>query len=728
MRFAAWAPFGLGHQKPNHQVETLRLLWQNRDHLGYAWRILRHGVCDGCSLTPRGLRDDTVPGLHLCLTRLRLLRLNTMPAAPLEAFSDASRLASLDNRALRNLGRLSHPLIRRPGSPGFSPLSWDEALALIAQRLRRTPPSRAAFFLTSRGLTNETYYVAQKLARLYGSNHVDNAARLCHAASSTALKSTLGVGASTVSYSDWLKTNLLVLAGANLANNQPVSMKYLYHAKRNGARIAVVNPYREPGLDRYWIPSILPSALFGTRFLDDFFPVRPGGDVAFFNGVLKVLDERGAIDRSFIGAHTTGWPALKAELDRERFPDLEALAGLPRSEMERFASLYAASPRAIFIWSMGLTQHPNGVDNVRALINLALSRGMLGREGCGLVPIRGHSGVQGGAEAGAVPDFVNPANVQHYSQLWGAPLPDWTGYNCGQMLDAAYNGDLDALYIIGGNFIETMPEPARMDRSLSRLPLRVHQDIVFNTSMLSPPGQDGVLLLPARTRYEQEGGGTQTGTERRIRYTPFIGRRREGDTVGQARSEWAILRDLGLLLLDGPARDAINFPSGDAIRADIERSIPLYRGIVQLRAEGDSFQYGGPRLLEGAICPAFDDRRARFSTVSPPALRAKLLLVTRRGAQFNSILWRDHDALTGLDRDEILLAPSDAASLSLSPGDRVLVRSPHGELRARVRTGPLAPGCVQAHWPEANPLIARRYDPLSGEPDYNAEVTIERLS
>lgn len=727
MRIAGWAPFGLGHQKPQHQLETLRLIWENRDHLGYAWRVLRHGVCDGCSLTPRGLNDDAVPGLHLCLTRLRLLRMNTMPAAPDGAFSDVARLRTMDNRALRKMGRLAHPLIRRPGERGFSRLSWDEALDLIAARLRRTPPERAAFFLTSRGLTNETYYVAQKLARLYGTNHVDNAARLCHAASSVALKSTLGVGASTVSYSDWLKTNLLVLAGTNLANNQPVSMKYLYHAKRNGARIAVVNPYREPGLERYWIPSITKSAIFGTRFLDDFFPVRPGGDVAFFNGVLKVLDERNALDRAFIDSRTNGWPELKAELDRERFPDLEALAGLPRSEMERFASLYAASARAIFIWSMGLTQHPNGVDNVRALINLALSRGMLGREGCGLVPIRGHSGVQGGAEVGAVPDFLHEGNAGHYSQLWGAPLPTWRGHSCGHMLEAAYHGELDALYIIGGNFIETMPEPERMDHSLRRLPLRVHQDIVFNTSMLSDPGEEAVVLLPARTRYEQEGGGTQTGTERRIRYTPFIGRRKEGDTVGEARSEWVILRDLGLRLLDGPARDAIHFQTGDAIRADMDRSIPLYRGIVQLKAEGDAIQYGGVRLLENAICPAFEDQKARFSVTAPPQLRAKLLLVTRRGAQFNSILWNDHDPLTGLDRDDILISSTDAAALQLGEGERVVMRSPHGECGATVRIGPVAAGCVQAHWPEVNHLIARHYDPHSGEPDYNAEVTIERL-
>jgi len=295
------------------------------------------------------------------------------------------------------------------------------------------------------------------------------------------------------------------------------------------------------------------------------------------------------------------------------------------------------------------------------------------------------------------------------------------------MLEAAYHGELDALYIIGGNFIETMPEPERMDHSLRRLPLRVHQDIVFNTSMLSDPGEEAVVLLPARTRYEQEGGGTQTGTERRIRYTPFIGRRKEGDTVGEARSEWVILRDLGLRLLDGPARDAINFQTGDAIRADMDRSIPLYRGIVQLKAEGDAIQYGGVRLLENAICPAFEDQKARFSVTAPPQLRAKLLLVTRRGAQFNSILWNDHDPLTGLDRDEVIVAPGDAATLGLRDGDAVLLRSPHGEYRARLRTGPLAEGCVQAHWPEVNHLIARHHDPHSGEPDYNAEVTIERL-
>src|SRR5262249_31616668 len=153
---------------------------------------------------------------------------------------------------------------------------------VAAKYLRDIVPSRFALYTTSRGLTNETYYVAGKFARLLGTNSVDNAARLCHAASTTALKQTVGIGASTCSYRDWINTDLIVLAGANIANNQPVSTKYLYYAKQKNARIVVVNPYREPGLERYWVPSITKSALFGTRLMDDFFPIAVGGDVGFF--------------------------------------------------------------------------------------------------------------------------------------------------------------------------------------------------------------------------------------------------------------------------------------------------------------------------------------------------------------------------------------------------------------------------------------------------------------
>lgn len=730
MRIVSLVPFGLGYQKPHHYWEMLRVFWENRDSLPYAWRILKHGVCDGCSLTPRGLRDDTLEGVHLCLTRLRLLRLNTMPPAREEFFRDVEPLKRLDGAKLRKLGRLAFPMVRRRGERGFRRAAWDEALELVAPRVKAADPRRVAFYATSRGLTNEVYYVAQKLARLLGTNHIDNAARLCHAASTVALKQTVGVGASTVSYSDWLGTELLVLLGTNLANNQPVAMKYLYHAKKNGARIAVVNPFREPALERYWIPSIPLSALFGTRFTDEFFGVRVGGDVAFLNGVLKWLIEWDAVDRGFIEAHTTGWAELKAAIESQRWPELETASGVARCEMERFARLYAGARTAIFLWSMGLTQHKHGVDNVKAVVNLALARGMVGKPNCGLVPIRGHSGVQGGAECGAVPDTfpggvpVNGESAERFARLWGAPVPAWKGMHCGAMLDAAADGLLDVLYAIGGNFLDTMPDPGRMKEALARVPLRVHQDIVLNPSMLLEAGE-ATVLLPARTRYEQAGGGTQTSTERRIRYSPEI----PGRVVGETRSEWEILAEVGRRALEGAARAAIDFRTAAQIREEMDRVMPLYRGLAQLKAEGDAIQYGGPRLLEGGVCSNLPEGRARFSVLVPPhpaPAGTAFTLSTRRGTQFNSIVFRDHDALTGGRRDDVFLNAGDGATLGLRDGDAVVLESAVGRMGARVRFDHVQPGTVQAYWPEANVLIARHYDAASGEPDYNAQVTIRK--
>src|SRR5439155_20345575 len=190
--------------------------------------------------------------------------------------------------------------------------SWDEALDRIAGELRTVDPHRAAFYLTSRGITNEAYYAAQKAARFLGSHHIDNSARLCHAASTAAMKTTLGYGASTCSYADWLHADLIVLWGSNVANNQPVTTKYLHHAKQTGAQIAVVNPLREPGLVRYWIPSIASSAAFGTSLADHWFDVHTGGDLAFLIGVLRALVALGGVDDFYVRERTVGFEEARA--------------------------------------------------------------------------------------------------------------------------------------------------------------------------------------------------------------------------------------------------------------------------------------------------------------------------------------------------------------------------------------------------------------------------------
>jgi len=230
-------------------------------------------------------------------------------------------------------------MIRQAGDRGFRPIGWDAAMDVAADRLRAADPDRVAFYLTSRGIPNETYYAAQKAARFLGTNHVDNSARLCHAASTVAMKEMLGHGAASGTYRDWLTADLIVFFGSNTPNNQPVTMKYLYYARKAGTKVAVVNPYFEPGLQKYWVPSVAESALFGTKIADAWFAVDTGGDLPFLNGVFKILVAEGRIDHDFISRHTAGFEEAKTNVEKQDWDLLERESGATRQEMRRFAAI-----------------------------------------------------------------------------------------------------------------------------------------------------------------------------------------------------------------------------------------------------------------------------------------------------------------------------------------------------------------------------------------------------
>ncbi len=724
-----WAPFGLFRTKPRHFREMLRIAWDNRDSLPYAWRVLSRGVCDGCALGTSGLRDWTIPGTHLCMVRLELLRLNTMGALDPAVLADAGALRGRTSRELRELGRLPFPMRRRKGEKGFERISFPELWKEVGPRWRSFDPSRTAMYVTSRGVTNEVYYVAQKVMRYLGSNHVDNSARLCHSPSTNALKSTIGFGATTCSYKDWYEADLIVFLGSNPANDQPVTTKYLYEARRRGARVLSVNAYREPGLERYWIPSNVDSALFGTDLCDRAFLVRVGGDLAFLNAVQKILIARGAVSRDFIQSATNGFAELGRALDAQPMEELLSACGLPLSEVEAFASEVEKADRGVLVWSMGITQHAGGGDTVRAIANLALLREWVGRPGTGLMPIRGHSGVQGGAEMGcystALPGGlpIDAASARRFRDLWGFDVPSQPGLTTVEVLEAAGRGGIEGLYCIGGNFLETMPQPRRIESALGRIPLRIHSDIVVTSQMLVEPAET-VYLLPARTRYEQPGGGTETTTERRVIFSPYI----SGHEIGEAKSEWEMLLDFARAVRP-EGYDNVHFDSASAIRSEIEQAVPAYRGIAAFAKQGDQFQWGGERLCEGRRFPTADGR-AHFQPVKPAGAlprEGRFVLATRRGKQFNSMVQRERDPLTGADRDHVFVSHPDAIRLGLSTGDPVIVRSEVGELRGRAFVADVALGTLQAHWPEANVLIAPgRVDKDGGVPDYNAEVTLAR--
>ena len=694
-----------------------------------AWKILSEGVCDGCALGVAGFHDWTLDGIHLCTTRLKLLEVNCAPAFDHSVLSDISWLRKRTSTELRDMGRLAYPMRRKRGEKGFTRITWDEALDAVGLGIRAAGGDRTAIYLTSRGLTNESYYVAGKAARAMGVANIDSAARTCHAPSTIGLKSTIGVAASTCSLQDVLETDVVILWGANVANNQPVFTKYLYEAKKNGAKVVVINPFLEPGLERYWVPSKAESFLFGTKLCDLHVPVRPEGDVALANALLKVLLERYATDQLFIDQHTSGWDDLVRHLSTLDIDELLIDAGIDHSTLTALADLYATSRSAVLIWSMGITQHRYGVEGVQAIVNVALARGNVGRNGAGLMPIRGHSGVQGGAEMGAYATAfpggvtVSEESALELSALWGFAVPSTPGITAPEMVLAAERDELDVLYLDGSNFLEVMPDPQRVETALSRVPLRIHQDIVL-TSQMFIDGDD-VILLPAATRYEQEGGGTSTTTERQIAFSPEI-----VSAPGEARSEWRIFSDIAVRM--NPALEPhFSWPDNKALRTEIAHVVPMYAGIENLSKTHDAIQYGGRHLCEGGEFP-LPNGRARFTnlTVSPPTIpEGSFFLSTRRGKQFNSMIFNEIDPLTGATRDAVYIDARDAAMLKVVEGDRVLLRSDVGSMNARVKIVALPSLSIQVHWPEGNVLIdAGINEDASRIPDYNAVVTIEKIN
>ena len=401
--------------------------------------------------------------------------------------------------------------------------------------------------------------------------------------------------------------------------------------------------------------------------------------------------------------------------------------------MYELAKLLAKAKSAVFVWSMGLTMHRFATDNISQVVNLALLRGFLGREHCGLMPIRGHSGVQGSGEMGADP-FSLPGgpmdeeNRDRVSKVWGFEIPDWQGDIVGVTLENALLPDdherkLKLYYMSGGNFLETMPDPKLVEKSLSNVDIRVHQDIIFNTSTLVD-AREAVIVLPAMTRYEQPGGGTSTSTERMVYFSPEI----KGPRIPEARCEWEIYLDLAKRVKPDEYH-LVHFEHAHAIRQEIAKAAPNYDGIQHLTKKGDVFQWGGAWLCEGGVCPT-PDGKGNLIPVDIPEVRkpeGHFYVTTRRGKQFNSMIYDDTDPFNNADRYDVLMNEQDAASLNIKEGEAIVVYNEHGTFHGRAKFVPIKSGNIEVHFPEGNMLIPMGvYEKYAGIPEYQAAVIVEK--
>ncbi len=698
--WASLSPLGLGHRKPHHLWEFVKAVWNNKHNLSYAYRILKHGSCDACCLGSEGMKDPSLGGTHSCRNRINQLKLNTQKELDPRKLTDAYNLSFLDPVELQNLGRLTDPMVREKGQPGFQKITWEEALQRISNRIKGSTPERVAFYLNSRGQSNEDYYVTQKVIRSFGTNNIDTSSRVDHFPSLEALGKTLHIHANDSSLGDWLGTELIVLFGSNLTKNQPALAKQLYRAKQQGAKIAIVNPYREPGLMRTWIPSVTESALFGTKLADYYFQVPMGGDVGFLNGVLKILIANDWIDHEYIQTQTEGWDELVKFLNEIPFSRLEAQSGVSQKEMMKFAVLLADTQNAVFAWSKGLTQNSNQSDAVTVAIQVAMASGFVGREKNGLMSLPGQTGAQGAYDMGASPTTlpggipIDGESAQDIFREWEIPLASKPGLNAFEMIEAALQKELDFLFLSGGSFSEILPQKRLVDQALANLPLRVHHGFSMEPSMLVEP-QEEVILLPAMTRYEHPGGTTETTLERRIIYSPEI----HGSQAGESKCGWQIFTELSKIH-HAELNPCEQLVDAHSIREEISAIVPRYQTVGVLKEKGDSIQWGGSRISS--------EKKSTFQIVKSRRViptQGKLLLGIRTTNSNALSQPKEKDAFSGIENRAVLMSFEDARQFKIQSGDVVRLHNEMGEEKFKVALGPIARGSIQLSSPIKSNLL-----------------------
>ncbi len=697
-------------------------------------RMASHNSCKTCAYgmggQAGGMRNELGQFPEFCKKSVQAMAADMQPPLAPDFFErhSADELARLSPRELENCGRLAYPVMRAAGATHFQRVSWDAALDAAANALRAAAPDRTFFYSSGRS-SNEAAFLLQWLARVYGTNNVNNCSYYCHQASGVGMAESIGTGTATVTLEDVEHADFVLLLGANPASNHPRLITTLAELRKRGGTVVVVNPLRETGLDRFNIPSRPVSLLFGSAINDHYVQPRIGGDVAFLKALLKVVITEGALDEAFIAEHTVGFAELRAALESETLESLAAESGVDVAVVQQVGRLYAASRNAVFMWAMGITHHEHGTDNVLAISNLALARGMVGRPHAGLMPIRGHSNVQGIGSVGFAPE-LKAGLLKAMEDLYGLKAPQGKGLDSIGSVHAAHQGRIDAAILMGGNFYAANPDLAYAATALGRIGTAVHISTKLNQGhvCVAPEREGGaVIILPTCVRDEELQTTTQESMFSFVRLSDG-GMARPSHEL---KSEVEIITSIGARLLpaDGPI-DFHAMRNHDEIRRVIARVVPGYAPAAAIAATRQEFHVEG-RVRHQPNFP-LPGGRARFidvATPRDPLAPGELRLMTIRSeGQFNTVVYEENDRYRNQPtRDVILMHPDDIAALGLRDGARVTVRSATGAMPdIRVAAYDIARGCAAMYYPEANVLVGTRVDPKSGTPAYkNVRVRVE---
>ena len=609
--------------------------------------------------------------------------------------------------------RLRHPL--KKTEEGWVRITWDEALATVAGKIEETVRDHgpdALGFLGSAKSTNEENYLFQKMARLLGSKNVDCCARRCHSPTIPALNRAFGAACMTNPISDLENSRCIFVIGSNFAENHPLVARWALRAKDRGAKIIVADP------------RLTPTAWLADLHLQ----IKLGTDVALLNGMMNVVIEEGLWDRKFVGERTVGFEELEEKV-RGFTPEKAAkTTGVSSSSIVRAARIYARSPASAILYSMGITQHSHGTNNVSACADLALICGHLGRSGAGLYPLRGQNNVQGACDMGVLADFypgsvsVNDAEgIRRFEEAWGATsLPTGMGMTAERMPVAAGDGDLRFLYVMGEDIVNSDSASSRGRRELANLEFMVVQDI-----FMTETAEMADLVLPAAAWAEKE--GSYTSSERRVQWSP-----KAIEPPGEARSDLStIVRLANLLGLP------FDYAGPEEVLAEIGEMVRSYAGINKKRVEGRGGLIWPCPFLDHPGTPILHQEefsapggRARIVPVDylPPDEEGSsdypLLLTTGRiGLHYNagSMTRRSISLMKRAPELFVEVNPRDADRWGIVDGDLVEVKTRRGEAWARGRiTTRQEEGVIfmPFHFPETNTVTSDVIDPEARIPEF----------
>src|SRR2546427_2948792 len=567
------------------------------------------------------------------------------------------RLEQLGSRELEGLGRLGFPLLAGPGDTHFRRVSWSEALDRAAAGLRATPPAESFFYSSGRS-SNEAAFLMQVVARAWGTPNVHNCSFYCHNASSVALGQVYGSGTASVGLDDLAAADLALVAGANPASNHPRLVTQLVALRRRGGRVIVVNPLRELGLVRFRVPSDWRSMLFGSTVSDLYLQPHVGADVALLKALLKGLVEAGAVDRTFVAEHTSGWDAVAADLAASSWDELVQRSGVARADIERAVTMLGEARRGVFCWAMGLTHHAHGVDNVLALANLALACGWLGRPGCGLLPIRGHSNVQGVGSCGMTPG-LKQAFAAKLEELYGIKVAPGVGQDTYSSVLAAAEGRIQACVLLGGNLFASNPDRACTAAALRKIPTSISITTKLHAGHVHGRGRTAVSLHVRPCDV-----GTRATTQESM--FNFV-RLSEGGTpavAGGMRSEVEVIASLAELILPPDRFDWSALRSHRRLREEMAKVVPGFGPLARIDETRREFTIAGRTFHETRF--ATPDGRARLHPTplpdfAPVAGEFRLMTLRSEG-QFNTVVYEEEDLYRGnRRRDVVMMAAEDAA-------------------------------------------------------------------